>query len=49
MKVSRMIGAIQFERCVDVVPAIKGLPGQPTKLHADKRNDYQRCRAPLKQ
>lgn len=42
-----------FERCVDAVPAIKGLPGRPrqrpTKLHADKGYDYRRCRAHLKQ
>lgn len=42
-----------FERCVDAIPAIAGLPGRPrrrpTKLHADKGYDFKRCRAHLRQ
>jgi len=44
--------SVMFERCVDAMPAIKGLPGRPrqrpTKLHADKGYDYRRCRAHLR-
>ena len=42
-----------FERCVDAIPAIAGLPGRPrkrpSKLHADKGYEYKRCRAHLRQ
>ena len=42
-----------FERCVDAIPAIGGLPRRarkrPSKLHADKGDDYKRCRAHLRQ
>nr|WP_180319648.1 IS5 family transposase [Delftia acidovorans] len=42
-----------FERCVDAIPAIAGLPGRPrgrpAKLHADKGYDFKRCRAHLRQ
>ncbi len=42
-----------FEKCVDAIPAIKGLQGRPrkrpAKFHADKGYDYRRCRAHLKQ
>ena len=41
-----------FEPCVDAIPAIKGLSGQPRKrpgkLHADKGYDYRRCREYLR-
>ncbi len=40
-----------FEKCVDAIPAIAGLPGRarkrPQKLHADKGYDYKRCRGHL--
>lgn len=42
-----------FERCIDAMPAIKGLSGRPRqrpiKLHVDKGYDYRRCRAHLRQ
>jgi len=42
-------GSKMFERCVDAIPPIGGLPGRarkrPSKLHADKGYDYKRCRA----
>ena len=42
-----------FERCVEAIPAIAGLPGRPrrrpAKLHADKGYDFKRCRAHLRQ
>jgi hypothetical protein len=42
-----------FEKCVDAIPAIAGLPGRPrkrpSKLHADKGYDFNRCRVHLKQ
>ncbi|WP_291587236.1 IS5 family transposase [Comamonas sp. UBA7528] len=42
-----------FERCVDAIPAIGGLPGRvrkrPSKLHADKDYDDKRCRQHLRQ
>lgn len=42
-----------FEKCVDAIPAIAGLPGRarkrPAKLHADKGYDYERCRQHLRQ
>jgi len=41
-----------FERCVDAIPAIAGLPGRPrrrpAKLHADKDCGYKRCRQHLR-
>lgn len=41
-----------FERCMDAISAITGLPGRarkrPAKLHADKGYDYKRCRAYLR-
>ena len=41
-----------FERCLDALPAVKGLSGRPrcrpSKLHADKGYDYKRCRDYLK-
>lgn len=41
-----------FERCIDAIPAVKGLPGKPRKrpgkLHADKGYDYRRCREYLR-
>ena len=41
-----------FEPCVDAIPAITGLSGQPRKrpgkLHADKGYDYRRCREYLR-
>ena len=37
-----------FEKCLDALPAVKGLNGRPRrrpgKLHADKGYDYRRCR-----
>ena len=37
-----------FEKCLDALPAVKGLKGRPrrrpAKLHADKGYDYKRCR-----
>ena len=37
-----------FEKCLDALPAVKGLSGRPRrrpgKLHADKGYDYRRCR-----
>ena len=44
--------SILFERCVDAIPAVKGLQSRPRrrphKLHADKGYDYPRCRRHLK-
>ena len=41
-----------FEKCLDALPAVKGLKGRPrrrpAKLHADKGYDYKRCRGYLK-
>ncbi len=43
---------MMFEKCIDALPAIRGLQGKPrrrpSKLHADKGYDYARCRAYLK-
>ena len=44
--------SMMFEKCMDAIPAIAGLPGlarkRPAKLHADKGYDYKRCRAYLR-
>jgi IS5 family transposase len=43
---------MMFEKCMDAIPAIAGLPGRArkraAKLHADKGYDYKRCRAYLR-
>ena len=43
---------MMFEKCLDAIPAVKGLSGRPrcrpAKLHADKGYDYARCRKYLK-
>lgn len=42
-----------FEKCVDAIPTIAGLPEsprkRPAKLHADKGYDFKRCRTHLRQ
>ena len=44
--------SMMFEKCLDAIPAVKGLSGRPrcrpAKLHADKGYDYARCRKYLK-
>ena len=44
--------SMMFEKCMDAIPVIAGLPGRarkrPAKLHADKGYDYPRGRAHLK-
>ncbi len=44
--------SMMFEKCIDALPAVRGLRGKPrcrpSKLHADKGYDYARCRAYLK-
>ena len=44
--------SMMFEKCMDAIPAVAGLPGRarkrPAKLHADKGYDYKRCRAYLR-
>ena len=44
--------SVMLERCIDALPAVKGLSGKPrrwpSKLHADKGDDYARCRAHLR-
>lgn len=44
--------SVMFEKCMDAIPAVVGLPGRPrkrpAKLHADKGYDYNRCRAYLR-
>ena len=44
--------SMMFEKCIDAIPAIAGLPGRarkrPAKLHADKGYDYKRCLAYLR-
>lgn len=44
--------SMMFEKCIDALPAVKGLRGRPrrwpSKLHADKGYDYARCRAHLR-
>ena len=46
-------GSKMFEKCVDAIPAITGLPGRPRKRpakpHANKCYDFKRCRAHLRQ
>lgn len=43
---------MMFEKCMDAIPVIAGLPGRarkrPAKLHADKGYDYKRCRIYLR-
>lgn len=41
-----------FEKCIDALPAVRGLRGRarrwPSKLHADKGYEFARCRAHLR-
>ena len=43
---------MMFEKCMDAIPAIAGLPGRArkraAKLHANKGYDNKRCRAYLR-
>lgn len=45
--------SIVFERLVDAIPTLPGLPGRPRSrpdaLHADKGYDFDRCRRHLRQ
>lgn len=44
--------SMMFEKCIDALPAVRGLRGMPrrwpSKLHADKGYDYARYRAHLR-